>query len=338
MMRISRLSCVASLVAIVASGLSDNGHATVLKIATTSRDGSVWMQSLRQAATEITEHTAGRVMLKFYAGGVMGDDTAVMRKIDAGQLQGAVMTVGGLAPTYSDIQLYSLPMLFRSLPEVDHVRERMDPLLVAGLETHGFVSFGFAEVGFAYAMSQAPVRSLSDMQAQKIWVPEGDGGAVRALEAFDLTPVPLRIADVLGGLQSGSINSVVAPPAAAIALQWHTRLKHVLDLPLLYVYGTLAISADEFGKLSAEDQAFVREVMSKLVRDVNDRNRKDHERSVEVLRNQGLTWNIPQPAEVVEWQSHADKASDTMAESGIVSEPLYEALMRNLQDFRKSVD
>lgn len=334
MLPIFRHFFVPLLVAILGSGLSDNGHAEVFKIATTSRNGSVWMQSMRQAATEIAEHTDGRVTFKFYAGGVMGDDAAVMRKIEAGQLHGAVMTVAGLAEIYSDIELYNLPMLFRSLPEVDYVRDRMDPLLLAGLEAHGFVSFGFAEVGFAYPMSQAPVRSVSEVQAQKVWVPEGDAGAARALEAFDLTPVPLGIGDVLGGLQSGLINTVVAPPAAVIALQWHTQLKHVLDLPLLYVYATLAISGPEFDKLSTEDQAFVQEVMGKLVRDVNARNRQDHERAVEVLQNQGLSWDEPQASEVAEWQSHADKASAGFAKAGIVSASLYETLMQHRQDYR----
>lgn len=337
-MSISRQSVAALLIAILGLGLFADVHAVVFKIATISPDGSVWMRSLRQAASEIEEHTDGRVTFKFYPGGVMGDDKAVMRKIRVGQLHGAVMTVGGLTQTYTDIQLYNMPMLFHSLHEVDYVRERMDPVLLAGLEKKGFVAFGFAEVGFAYAMSQAPVSSVSEVQTQKVWVPDGDEGAARTLVAFNITPIPLSIADVLGGLQTGLINGVAVPPVAAIALQWHTQLKNVLDLPLMYVYGTFAISGRQFGKISEDDQAFVRQVMGKLVRDVNERNRKDHERAVEVLQTQGLSWNVPQPDEVAEWQSYADKASVALVESGIVSEPLYDELLQHLQDYRESVD
>ncbi len=326
------------LLAILGMGLFGNANAVVFKIATISPDGSVWMRSLRQAAAEIAEHTDGRVAFKFYPGGVMGDDKAVMRKIRVGQLHGAVMTVGGLAQTYSDIQLYNMPMLFHSLQEVDYIRERMDPLLLKGLEEQGFVAFGFAEVGFAYAMSQTPVSSVSQVQAEKVWVPDGDEGAARTLVAFDITPIPLSIADVLGGLQTGLINGVAVPPVAAIALQWHTQLKDVLDLPLMYVYGTFAITARQFGKLSPDDQTFVRQVMGKLVRDVNERNRKDHERAVEVLRDQGLVWNVPQPTEVAEWQTYADKASAALVQEGIVSAPLYATLLRDLQTYRDNVD
>jgi TRAP-type C4-dicarboxylate transport system substrate-binding protein len=327
-----------SLVLMLLVGVIANAHGVVFKIATISPDGSLWMRSLRKAAADITEHTQGRVTFKLYPGGVMGDDKSVMRKIRLGQLHGAVMTVGGLTQTYTDIQLYNMPMVFRSLGEVDHVRQRMDPVLLNGLEEHGFVAFGIAEVGFAYAMSQVPVSSVGQVQEQKVWVPDGDEGAERTLVAFDVAPIPLSIADVLSGLQTGLINGVTVPPVAAIALQWHTQLEHVLDLPLMYIYGTFAINDRQFRKISAEDQAYVRQVMGAAVSDVNGRNRVDHERAVEVLQSQGLTWNLPNSDEVSEWQQYADRASLELVDAGIVSGPLYQQLIQHLTQYRESID
>lgn len=312
--------------------------AVVFKIATDAPDGSLWVSSLRAAAEQVAEHTEGRVTFKFYPGGVMGDDKAVMRKIRSGQLHGAVMTVGGLTRTYTDIQLYNMPMAFRSLAEVDHVRNTMDQTLLDGLEDNGFVSFGIAEVGFAYAMSQERIATLDEVRAQKVWVPDGDEGAARSLESFGIAPIPLSIADVLGGLQTGLIDAVTVPPVAAIVLQWHTQLDHVLDLPLLYVYGTLAVSKRQFDKISQEDQAYLRTVMGDLVREVNQQNRRDHERAVEVLEEQGLEWHAADPGVVVQWQDLADAASMELVEAGIVSGPLYDELLRLLSEYRESID
>ena len=338
-MRISKRPVLVILFAVLLLGtVVTNVHAVVFKIATVSPDGSLWMRSLRQAATDITASTEGRVTFKFYPGGVMGDDKVVIRKIRLGQLHGAVMTIGALEQTYSDIQLYNLPMVFRSLDEVDYVRDRMDSVLVSGLKEHGFVAFGFAEVGFAYAMSQVLVSAVADVQAQKVWVPDGDEGAKRTLVSFGIAPVPLSIADVLSGLQTGLINGVAVPPVAAIALQWHTQLEYVLDLPFMYIYGTFVIHEPRFAKLSQADQAVVHAVMGKLVRDVNARNRKDHERAVKVLQAQGLAWHAPQTGEIVEWQTYADQASIDLVDDGIVSEALYEALIENLTAYRESVD
>lgn len=300
--------------------------AAVLKVATLATEGSVEMKRLREAAGAIDERTQGRVQFKFYPGGVMGDDQAVLRKIRLGQLQGAVLTAGGLTQVYSDIQLYNLPLEFSDLAAVDRARAALDPLLLAGLEEHGFVAFGIAEVGFAYAMSKAPVFSVAEAQTQKVWVPEGDLGAARALQSFGISPIPLSIADVLSGLQTGLINGVAVPPVGAIALQWHTQLQNVLDLPLLYVYGLMVISTRPFERLSDPDQVVVREELAASVRDVNARNRADHESAVAALKSLGLTWNEPSPEQVAEWRGYARRASAQLIEDGFVSADLYQAL------------
>lgn len=327
---LQRLAATGALLVLAAGG----AQATTLKVATLSPDGSVWMKLLREGAAEVAERTEDRVKFKFYPGGVMGDDKAVLRKIRLGQLHGAVLTAGGLTQTYTDIQLYNLPLLFETTEEVDYVRSRMDRQLGAGLEAQGFVSFGLAEVGFAYAMSKTPVTGVDEVQALKVWVPDGDLGAAQAVASFGITPIPLSIADVLGGLQTGLINGVAVPPVAAIALQWHSQLEHVLDLPLLYVYGLLAMDERVFGRLSEADQAVVRDVMGRVVERVDARNREDHESAVAALREQGLQWNEPTPAQVTEWQTYAQTATRRLLAEGFVSEGLYQALLDHLQNFR----
>jgi TRAP-type C4-dicarboxylate transport system substrate-binding protein len=329
-MRIFSFAMVFALSACIAA----NAHALELKIATVSPDGSVWMKALREAAQQISDQTDGRVGFKFYPGGVMGDDNAVLRKMRVGQLHGAVMTVGALYQAAIDVQLYNLPMQFRSYAEVDYVRSRMDKHVIAALAEKGYAAFGIAEVGFAYAMSKTKLMTVEDVQSRKVWVPAGDAGAERTLAAFGVTPIPLSIADVLSGLQTGLINGVAVPPVAAIALQWHSQLEHVLDLPLLYIYGTFVVSNRQFNKVSDEDQVLVRTLMGGVARTVEARNRKDHERAVEALGMQGLSWNRPLETDVVRWQQYADKASDELVASGFISEPLFRELMQHLDDFR----
>ena len=79
--------------------------ARTLKIATIVPDGSAWMQEMRRVGKAIEEETQGRVKLKFYPGGIMGNDNTVLRKIRAGQLQGGAFTSGALARVYPDIEI-----------------------------------------------------------------------------------------------------------------------------------------------------------------------------------------------------------------------------------------
>ena len=308
--------------------------AETLKIAALSPEGSVWMNLLREGGAEVLARSDGRVAFKFYPGGVMGDDKAVLRKMRVGQLQGAVLTAGALVQRYPDITLYNLPMIFRSAAEVDFVRRRMDGQLLAGLAAQGLVAFGFAEVGFAYAMSRNPFTSVAGAQAQKVWVPDNDPGAAQALRAFGITPIPLPIVDVLGGLQTGLIDSVAAPPVGAVALQWHTRVAHVLDLPLLYIYGLLVVDKRRFERLAQPDQQSVREVMANMVRRVNARSRQDHEMAAAALANQGLIWHTPSAGEAAQWRELAQQASQRMVQEGYVSGDLHQTLQQHLVEFR----
>ncbi len=298
-------------------------HAVTIKIAAVSPDGSVWMKKLRQAGGEVAKRTDGRVKFKFYPGGVMGDDKAVLRKIRVGQLHGAVLTSGGLIPVDQNIQLYSLPLAFRSAQEAASIRAQFDQRLLAGLESNGFVSFGLAEVGFAYAMGAVPLSSVQQVREQKVWVPDNDPDAVRLLDGFEISAIPLSIADVLTGLQTGLINAIAAPPVGTIALQWHTQVKHGLDLPLMYVYGSLVVSDRQFNKLGAEDAAVVREVFGAAVAEVDASARQDDENAKQALAAQGIQWHTASPEHAAEWQALARKSSDDFAAGGHIDPTLY---------------
>ncbi|MEM7221125.1 MAG: TRAP transporter substrate-binding protein DctP [Pseudomonadota bacterium] len=318
----------------LALALALPAHAVTLKLATVSPEGSGWMKVLRKAGKEIAERTDSRVKLKFYPGGVMGDDKAVMRKIRIGQLHGAVLTTGPLISHYKDIQIFNLTMAFRSLEEIDYVRERLDAKVLAGLEDNGFTAFGFAEVGFAYAFGANPGTSVDFARQQKVWIPEGDAAAAQAISAFGITPVPLSITDVLAGLQTGLINGVASPPIATLALQWHTQLKHAIDLPLLYVYGMLALNNKSFNKLSAEDQAVLRDVLGKAVDEVNATSRSDHEQALAVMKKQGIQFATPSATEVEVWRAAGEEANQGMVDEGLLSPEMYAEVMKLLAEYR----
>ena len=64
---------------------------TTLKIATAASDGSAWMIASRRGAADVEAATAGKVRIKFYPGGVRGDDPQVLRRIRVGRLDGGIV-------------------------------------------------------------------------------------------------------------------------------------------------------------------------------------------------------------------------------------------------------
>jgi TRAP-type C4-dicarboxylate transport system substrate-binding protein len=311
------------------------GFTATLKIATLAPDGTSWMKTMRQGAEEVEQGTKGRVKIRFYPGGVMGNDKSVLRKIRVGQLHGGALTGGGLTSIYPDSQIYSLPLIFRSYQEVDYVRQQMDPTIIDGLKKEGYVSFGLSEGGFAYFMSQQPLSRVEELRKQKVWTPEGDEISSLAFSALGVSPIPLPLTDVLTGLQTGLIDTVATSPVGAIALQWHTRIKHLNETPLLYLYGTLVIKKSAFNRLSKGDRQVVQAVMEKAFRTINEQTRLDNEGAAKALRNQGIGFIHPNKEDLEQWRSTVRKAVDKMGEDGVVSPAMLKRIRSHLAEIRK---
>jgi len=310
--------------------------ATTLKIATAIPDGTNWMKQFRAAAAEIKERTQGRVRIRFYPGGVMGNDNSVLRKIKVGQLHGAALTGGSLARIYPDTQIYSLPFTFRNYAEVDYVRGKMDAGIIEGLYQHGYISFGLSEGGFAYLLSRAPVTATSDLAARKIWIPEGDRINQESFAQFGISTIQLAITDVLTALQTGLIDTVATTPVGAIALQWHTRVKYLTDTPLLYVTGTIIVKRRAFEKLKPADQAVVHEVMGDVFQRLNRINREDNRKAYEALKQQGIEFVRPTETEIAEWRAGAERAVAKLVKEGYLHQPIIDTFRGYLAEYRAS--
>jgi len=314
--------------------LAGQAQAMRIKIATLSPEGSIWMEKMRAGAAELARRTDNRVRVKYYPGGVMGDDKAVMRKIRIGQLQGGAFVGGSLSNFYRDNQIYSLPMFFRSFKEIDYVREHLDKRIMDGFETGGFVTFGIAEGGFAYVMSTVPIRTVEDMRRQKVWIPDNDSMILETVKAFDITPVPLSIADVRTGLQTGLINTVTTPPIGALALQWHTQIKYLLDEPFLYIFGVLAVERKAFLKMSPGDQKIFREIMGRVFEDLDRRNREDNIKALETLRKQGIEFVKPSGEALKQWFQDASEVPKRLVKTDRLSQEMVDTLEGLLRDYR----
>ncbi|MDX1453990.1 MAG: TRAP transporter substrate-binding protein DctP [Gammaproteobacteria bacterium] len=307
---------------------------TTFKIATLAPDGSSWMVEMRKSAEVIANATDGRVKFKFYPGGVMGNDKSVLRKIRIGQLHGAAFTAGGIAEVYPDILVYSLPFAFRSHDEVDYVRDKLDPVLKAGLEDAGFVTFGFADGGFAKIMSKSPIRSAADLDGEKSWVPEGDKISYDVLSALGVSPVTLPITDVMTGLQTGLVSAIGASPLGAIAFQWHTRVQYMTDEPLMYLMGVFAIDKKRYAQLSDADSKVVRDELERLFAALNQQNRKDNNSAHEALKGQGIEFVEPTDAGLEEWRTTSEKVSRQLAAEGEFSVELTNRVYDLLEEKR----
>ena len=324
-MRKSIWMCIALLGAV-----SSANAATVIKIATVAPDGTAWMREMRAGADAVKKDSDGRVEIKYYPGGVMGDEPTVLRKIRIGQLQGGAFTGGELSQVDKDAQIYSLPFLFKTQDEVDKVRAQLDPLLKHSFDKAGFDVAGISGGGFAYLMSVKDIRNKDDLKAAKVWVPQGDRVAEAGFRAGGVTPISLPLADVYTSLQTGLLDTVANTPAGAIAFQWHTKVRYMVDLPITYVVGILVIDKKVFDALTPADQKPVNDDLGAAFARLEKINRDDNAQAKLALQKQGVEIFTPNAAETASWDAVGADARKQLQADGEITPEMSEALDKAL--------
>ncbi|MCW8925763.1 MAG: TRAP transporter substrate-binding protein DctP [Xanthomonadales bacterium] len=292
--------------------------AQTIKLATVVPEGSAWMKDMRAGAKEISERTQDRVKFKFYGGGVQGNDKQVLRKMRIGQLHGGAFTSNALGEFQKDSVLYAMPMLFSNLEEVQFVRQRMDDKLRLLLEGAGYVNFGFAGGGFAHLMSNHPIANLDDMNGLKVWIPDGDRLSYGAAKALGISPVTMPLTDVLTGLQTELIDTIMGPPAATIVLQWNTGVSYITELPLAYIFAMLVIDKKVFDRIQTDDQVIVREVMERVYRGFDQQGNEDNEKAYQALLDDGMKPVTPDQGQIPVWRDVVRASNRELAREGVV--------------------
>jgi TRAP-type C4-dicarboxylate transport system substrate-binding protein len=274
----------------------------IIKIATLAPEGTPWMNTFHTVNEEIERKTGGKVKLRAYPGGVLGEDRDMLRKIRIGQIHGGGFTGMGLGSVHGDVFVMEIPFLFRDYGEADYVLGRMDQQFRKGFEKQGYVLLGWSEIGFVYLLSNVPITSLKDIRGARVWLWEGDPIAIPALRRAGVTPIPLGIPDVLMALQTNLIDVVYASPLGAIALQWFTKVKYMTDLPLIYSLGGVLVTKKKFNRLPPDLQVIVKDVFQYHSSLLNVHTRKDNDEAIRVMTKQGIKIVTPSREEAEEFK------------------------------------
>lgn len=305
MMRLTNVLCALALAGAVATPSIASAD-TELRIATLAPSGSPWMAVLDKAAAEIKTKTDGRVTLKYFEGGQQGDERDAVRKIKAGQLDGAAVTAVGLAMIDESIRVLELPMMFETAEELDYVADKMWPYFQRKFEKKGFKLNDRGEVGWIYFMSKSKVESLGDLKGQKLWM-WGDDQVVGAMfKQLGVNGVPLGVPEVDSSLTSGRINACYGSPVAAVALQWYTKVKYMTSMPMSFSIGATVMSNDAIKKLSADDLKTVQKIARAGSKKLRRTIRKANEDAKKTMTRKGVTVIQSPPAMIQDFTKNAE--------------------------------
>jgi TRAP-type C4-dicarboxylate transport system substrate-binding protein len=258
---------------------------TTLKIATLAPEGSSWMKLFHAWQAKVEVRTEGRVRVRFYAGGLQGDERDMLRKIRLGQLAGAAITGIGLSSISSEARALEIA---RTYEELDGLRAALADDIKKSFLDKGYVLVGWGDVGPVHLFSSRPVQKLADLRLLKLWMWSDDPVSRQLFAALGLHGVPMGVPEVLPGLSTGQIDSFFGAPLATIALQWATYAKYMSATTVSQATGATVIAKKVWDVLTPADQNVLREEAQAMEAQVKNQVRADNATALEVMKQRGL--------------------------------------------------
>ena len=305
----------------------------LFKVASLAPEGSVWTKRFRDFANEVTEKSGGEIGFKIYAGGVMGDDRAMYRKMRVGQINGGGFTMTGIGDIVPDFRVMGIPFFFNSYEEVDEITQKLFPRFQKEFDKENMVLLAISEVGFIYTMSQKPITTLDELKKSKAWAPEGDPISNALLESVGLTPIPLSIPDVLTSLQTGLINTAFNSFYGAIVMQWFTRTSYITDIPFVYAYGAFILDKKTFSKLPANYAQMMHSTAKKHFANLLADTRQSNAEALQVLQDNNITLVKLTTESKTELLNYREMTVEKLVGDAF-SRDIYEEAVEHLEKFR----
>jgi TRAP-type C4-dicarboxylate transport system substrate-binding protein len=305
----------------------------VVKLATIAPEGSVWSDAILRIGQAWREASGGKVELRVYAGGVLGGEDELVRKLQRRVIDAVTLSGSGLPALDRSFDCLNIPLLFESTDELDYVRDRVAPAIERRLEKKGFLVLNWAIAGWVHIFSKDPIRVPADLRRQRFWMTSGDPDFEKVYKDFGLKVVPLPATEMLTSLQTGLIDATAAPPLFALLDRSFQVADNMLDINWGALNAATIVNAATWARIPADLRPRLIEAARREGVAMRDIGRKAGEDAIRVMEKRGLTVVHPSDEERVQWRAEAAKAYPGLR-GPVCPADLFDELMRTHGEFR----
>ncbi len=245
----------------------------------------------------LSERTGGRLSLRMYAGGQLGNERDTLEITTFGGLDFNRVNLAPLNSIEPLTKVAALPFLFES---TEHMRTSLDgeigEEILASLEQHGLIGLCFYDSGSrSFYNTRGPIQQPGDMEGLKLRVP-GSDLYVAMVQSLGADAVPMPLDEVYQSLAQGVIDgaennwpSFESGKHFEVA-RYYSLTNHLLA-PEVFVMSKIS-----WDKLSSSDQVIVRTAAKESVPHMRQLWDEQVARSKAIIEGSGVAVNEVDPA------------------------------------------
>lgn len=252
------LTAAAALMA--ASTFAASAAQMVLRSSDTHPDGYPTVEAVKYMGKLLEERTGGRLGIEVFHSAQLGQEKDTIEQTQFGVIDMNRVSLGPFNNIIEETQIPSLPFIFRS---TDHMHRVMDgPVgeeILAAFADHDLIGLAFYDGGSrSFYNREKPIRSIEDLAGMKFRVMQSDL-FVDMVAALGANATPMPYGEVYSSIQTGVIDGAENNWPSYESSGHFEVAKHYTLNQHLIVPEVLVMSKKTWDKLSAEDQAAVRQ-------------------------------------------------------------------------------
>lgn len=245
---------------LAASAMTAQAADIVLRSSDTHPDGYPTVEAVKYLGELVKERSNGRIEIEVFHSAQLGQEKDTIEQTQFGVIDMNRVSLGPFNNIIEETQVPSLPYIFRS---VEHMHKVMDgeigQEILDAFSAHDLVGLVFYDAGSrSFYNRQKPVETMADLSGMKFRVMQSDL-FVDMVNALGANATPMPYGEVYSSIQTGVIDGAENNwPSFESSGHFEVAGYYTLDEHLI-VPEVLVMSKKSWDKLSAEDQAIIRQ-------------------------------------------------------------------------------
>lgn len=304
------------------------------KLASLAPKAMGWARHTREVAHPyLKKETDGNLKIKWYWGGVMGNDKDYIQKMKIGQLHGAAFTGQGTVLAIPEMAVLELPFLFNNYAEVDYIKQKMWQTFDTYAEKRGYKLIVWVDQDFdqIYSVSQ-PLARMEEFPKTKFLTWYGPLEEM-LLKQLDVSPIPVNVTEITPSIRQGVADTLIAPAIWVVGSQIYTVLKYVNPVKIRYSPVTVVVTKKAFDSIPKDYQKVVMNLRNDVCDQVKERIRSDNVKSYAAMVKYGVKETQMSAQTLAQLKTNCRKVWDKAAGKEFPKSLLTE-LLGHLETFR----